>query len=102
MGRVDVSHQRAAQAGRKEPFGFSYSEIQRRQPQLRIMPWVLVAALVIPMSSMAGPPFVTDDPEPAEYGRWEVNYALTGTLVQDGGSATLPLIDANYGLLPDL
>jgi hypothetical protein len=51
------------------------------------MPWVLFAAFVVPMLARTGPPFVTDDPEPAEYGRWEVNYALTGTLVQDGGSA---------------
>jgi hypothetical protein len=97
-----VCHRRAAQAGRRDPVGFPYSEAHRWRPQLRIMPWVLFAALVVPVLARAGPPFVTDDPEPPEYGRWEVNYALTGTLVQDGGAATLPLIDANYGVLPDL
>jgi hypothetical protein len=52
--------------------------------------------------AIAGPPFVTDDPEPADFRRWEVNYALTGTLAEGGGGASLPLIDANYGALPDL
>jgi hypothetical protein len=62
--------------------------------------WLLLAALS--SSALAGPPFATDDPEPPEYGHWEINNALTGTLVRDGGSAALPQIDANYGVLPDL
>ena len=52
------------------------------------------------MPALAGPPFVTDDPVPVEYQHWEVNIALTGTLEGAGGVASLPSIDANYGLLP--
>jgi hypothetical protein len=59
-------------------------------------------ALVVSAPAIAGPPFITDDPEPAEYRHWEVNYALMGSLVQGGGAGTLPNIDANYGALPDL
>jgi hypothetical protein len=31
---------------------------------------------------MAGPPFVTDDPEPVDAGHWELNVGLAGTLVR--------------------
>jgi hypothetical protein len=62
----------------------------------------VLLALSMCRPSIAGPPFVTDDPEPAEFQHWEVNYALTGTGLRGGGSAALPLIDANYGALPDL
>jgi hypothetical protein len=65
--------------------------------------WIFGAmALVVPVPAIAGPPFIIDDPEPAEYRHWEVNYALMGSLVQGGGVGTLPNIDANYGALPDL
>lgn len=60
-----------------------------------------LACLLAPAAS-AGPPFVTDDPEPVEAGSWEVNYALTGTLVQPGGEGSLPLVDANYGAMAGL
>jgi hypothetical protein len=102
MRHAGPYHRRTAKAGRKKFFGSSCAPIQQCHRQLCIISWVLFAAFAISGPAIAGPPFVTDDPEPAEYGRWEVNYALTGTLVQDGGSASLPLIDANYGLLPDL
>ena len=49
----------------------------------------------------AGPPFVTDDPQPTDYGHFEI-YAFTqGSEARDGvGTATG--IDFNYGALPDL
>ena len=66
--------------------------------------WIFLGAFAfaISMPALAGPPFVTDDPEPPEYGRWEVNYAVMGTVVKGGGSGTVPSIDANYGLLSDV
>lgn len=53
-------------------------------------------------SAWAGPPFFTDDPEPAEYRHWEVYLATQWS--QERGeetSATLPHIDVNYGIFPD-
>jgi hypothetical protein len=49
----------------------------------------------------AGPPFVTDDPEPAPPGGWEINipFILERTLGTTEMNA--PLFDFNYGL-PDL
>ena len=45
----------------------------------------------------AGPPFVTDDPEPAELHTWEVNYAVNGTHGRGSTTASLPGADINYG-----
>jgi hypothetical protein len=59
-----------------------------------------LAALAWPAAALAGPPFATDDPVPVDYQGWEINNALTGTLVRGGGTAALPSIDANYGAFP--
>jgi len=48
----------------------------------------------------AGPPFVTDDPEPVENGHWEINSAVTGIHTQGGTNGFAPQIDANYGPAP--
>jgi hypothetical protein len=48
----------------------------------------------------AGPPFVTDDPEPAELHIWEVNYAVNGTHADGVSNAFLPGTDINYGAAP--
>jgi hypothetical protein len=53
-------------------------------------------------SAWAGPPFVTDDPEPVEYQHWEVNYALSETWGDGTASAGLPSVDINYGVLPNV
>jgi hypothetical protein len=45
----------------------------------------------------AGPPFVTDDPEPVEPGHFEINTALQGTYTRDGRAGAWPTIDSNYG-----
>lgn len=52
--------------------------------------------------ALAGPPFVTDDPEPVEYQHWEVNYAATKSWRHQESSVAMPSIDINYGLTPDL
>jgi hypothetical protein len=69
--------------------------------------WLGVAAAaslvaVAPRAALAGPPFVTDDPEPVEQGHWEVYAFSDGAF--DGGSATGvgPAIEVNYGAAPDL
>ncbi len=50
----------------------------------------------------AGPPFVTDDPEPVEYQHWEVNYAITQSWRHQETSSAIPSIDINYGLTRDI
>jgi len=53
-------------------------------------------------TALAGPPFVTDDPEPVEYQHWEVNYSAAKTWRNQESSAAMPSIDINYGLTQDL
>lgn len=68
------------------------------------MQWVitmLVGACFAP-GVWAGPPFVTDDPGPVEYGHWEVNYGISRTWRDDSMSAALPSVDINYGVLPNV
>lgn len=57
-------------------------------------------AMCIPV--MAGPPFVTDDPEPDDYKHWEINQATLLNHDANGLSGATALTDANYGALPNL
>ena len=63
---------------------------------------VLLLALTFPSASWAGPPFLTDDPEPTDTGHWEIY----GPVVEveghgsDYGGATG--VEINYGAAPDL
>lgn len=50
----------------------------------------------------AGPPFATDDPEPADYRHWEFYVASQYEHAGDGASGTLPHIELNYGAAPNL
>lgn len=50
----------------------------------------------------AGPPFQTDDPEPADYQHSEVFLFSTGTHTRNGTSGLGPVIEAHYGALPDV
>ena len=53
-------------------------------------------------SAWAGPPFVTDDPEPVHHRRWEINSAITATWGGGTTSAGIPSVDINYGAVPDI
>ena len=50
---------------------------------------------------MAGPPYVTDDPEPTDYQHFEIYAFDQGTNTKTGGSSSSG-IDFNYGAAPDL
>jgi hypothetical protein len=67
----------------------------------KLLLWTL-AALVLPIPNQAGPPFVTDDPEPVEYRHWEVY--LSSQLYHDdyGWTGTVPQTEINYGVVPNL
>jgi hypothetical protein len=54
------------------------------------------------MTAWAGPPFFTDDPEPAEYKHGEFYFASQYIQNWDGKSATLPHLEFNYGVLPNM
>jgi hypothetical protein len=50
----------------------------------------------------AGPPFITDDPEPVEYRHWEIYLASQHAKDKDEWSGTAPHFEVNYGALPNL
>jgi len=50
----------------------------------------------------AGPPFRTDDPEPVDYQHWEFYAFSSGTHVKGDTSGTLPGVEINYGVVPDV
>ncbi|MBW5435323.1 hypothetical protein FXB41_11200 [Bradyrhizobium canariense] len=64
--------------------------------------WLGATVLVLlARPAVAGPPFVSDDPEPTEYHHFEIYTFNNGTNTRDGidGGAG---IDFNYGAAPDL
>jgi hypothetical protein len=71
------------------------------KPVVKIIP--LLAGLIwLPaVCTFAGPPFLTDDPEPVEYQHWEAY--LFGNGDHAGGSYAIngPAVELNYGVLPD-
>jgi hypothetical protein len=63
---------------------------------------VLIVLIGMPRIASAGPPFKTDDPEPVEYQHWEVYLASQYSHDRDQYSATLPQVEVNYGVVPDV
>ncbi|MDB5970303.1 MAG: hypothetical protein JWQ90_2753 [Hydrocarboniphaga sp.] len=61
------------------------------------MPVLLICGV-----ACAGPPFATDDPEPAPEGHYEIYLFSTGTHTAEGWDAALPGFELNYGVGPDL
>jgi hypothetical protein len=62
----------------------------------------LAAFLVLSSSALAGPPFVTDDPEPVDYLHWELYTFSQGTHVKGETNGVAPSGEYNYGVLPNV
>src|ERR1700739_3882137 len=60
---------------------------------------ILLAVLVRPAS--AGPPYLSDDPEPTDYKHYEIYTFNAGTSARAGADGETG-IDFNYGAAPDL
>ena len=74
---------------------------------LRVAPGAIaallpLAALLAPSPAYAGPPFLTDDPEPTDLGHWEIYAPFADTAGRggefDGGVGA----ELNYGAAPNL
>ncbi len=61
-----------------------------------------LAVLVVSTEASAGPPYVTDDPEPVEYHHWEAYLASQSFHDKDGWTGTAPHVEANYGVVPNV
>jgi hypothetical protein len=58
--------------------------------------------LIVNETAIAGPPFVTDDPEPVELHHWEVYFASQSAHDVGGWAGTLPHFEVNYGAVKNL
>ncbi len=64
--------------------------------------FILIAALAMTVTpARAGPPYVTDDPEPTDFGHYEI-YVFTGGTATIDGTGGQAGIDFNYGGAEDL
>jgi hypothetical protein len=85
-------------------------DLPARQKSGRTILAKLIAGLVVfvaadcvaPPVAYAGPPFVTDDPEPVETGHWEIYGFSDRTDAIDDRNGTLAGVEINYGAAPNL
>jgi hypothetical protein len=66
---------------------------------LSIIVWILIFPGVF--TALAGPPFVTDDPEPVELRHWEFYIASVYNNNAYGTTGTAPHFEVNYGVAPE-
>lgn len=59
-------------------------------------------SIAFPFRSMAGPPFLTDDPVTVDYQHWEINNYASSTFASGASFTGAPGSDINYGILPDV
>jgi outer membrane putative beta-barrel porin/alpha-amylase len=69
--------------------------------QATILTLTVAAALGFASPASAGPPYVTDDPQPTDYEHFEI-YAFTSGMDGRDGVVSTTGIDFNYGGAPDL
>ncbi len=61
----------------------------------------LSLSLLLTAGSLAGPPFLTDDPEPVDYGHWEAYLFTMGDYSRGAYAIQGPAMELNYGALPE-
>jgi hypothetical protein len=62
----------------------------------------LLATFITAANVHAGPPFVTDDPEPVDYQHWEFYIASVNSDFEDDWSGTAPHFEVNYGVITNV
>ncbi len=81
----------------------SLRHISVRCPRLTEVLAALVCILALGIGpSWAGPPFVTDAPEPVDYQHGEFYLATQYAKDKDVTSGTAPHVELNYGIIPDV
>jgi Putative MetA-pathway of phenol degradation len=68
---------------------------------LSIVAWAFIA-LFFAAPSLAGPPFLTDDPVPVDYQHWEINNYASSNFAKGASFTAAPGSDINYGILPNV
>jgi len=69
----------------------------------RLWAWAIGAIAMLGASAaMAGPPYITDDPEPVELHHWEIYAFSAGAFDGRGATGQGPALEVNYGAAPNL
>ncbi|HSN17425.1 MAG TPA: transporter [Gammaproteobacteria bacterium] len=66
---------------------------------MRFLIWLLC---LMPLAAWAGPPYLTDDPDPVDYRTFEIIPAFSLDRASDGEEIAGPVADFNYGIAPDM
>jgi hypothetical protein len=61
----------------------------------------LGAASILTTHTFAGPPFLTDDPQPTDYQHWENYFFASGDHERGGYTIEGPAAELDYGAFPD-
>jgi len=67
-----------------------------------LLAYMMYLTVLAPSISWAGPPFVTDDPEPVEYHHREFYASVQYSNNKRGKFGTLPLFEFNEGIAPQV
>ena len=68
---------------------------------LRLLPFALSLVFFCVTSASGGPPFLTDDPEPVEFGHSEFYLFSTLDKAKDNTTVQSPAFEFNHGIAPD-
>ncbi|MBJ7498294.1 MAG: transporter [Sphingopyxis sp.] len=74
----------------------------RRGRRGTALAFLAVVAFLSPAAAYAGPPFLTDDPEPTETGHWEIYGPVVEIEGRGGDFGGSTGVEINYGAAPDL
>jgi hypothetical protein len=80
-------------------------DLTARPPFYRVIRLGCCIAMLLSLcarEALAGPPFVTDDPEPVDYQHWEFYVASIDSKLGGDWSGTAPHFEINYGAIPDI
>lgn len=86
-----------------EPHSATGAGRTRRQTRAVSLGSAAVLALALAAgSASAGPPFITDDPEPVDLGHWEIYAFSAGAFEHSASTGVGPSLEVNYGAAPNL
>jgi hypothetical protein len=103
LRKVAESLSRAESSGRHDVLVEARSQMTQyfMNHALKIISLAVGLNLMLATRAPAGPPFLTDDPEPVDYKHWEAYLFTLGDLSHGGYSVEGPAVEMNYGALPD-
>ena len=83
--------------------GGGFTESRRLAPRSQQLGWLVLSWLILfPLQAWAGPPFLTDDPQPVDFQHWELYVASMDFKTAGGWAGDGPHVEINYGVVPNV